>query len=224
MLDAASHRPRPALTVAGDFALSTGRAHELCGPGRQALALALAAASAGPLLWIAPGRQAGQLCGEGIARWIDPARLLFAHPPRDIDLLWCAEEALRSGSLPLVIAELPAPPGLTPVRRLHLACESAAENTGSAPLPTMLLLTPEDGGAAGVESRWHAAPRHSRTASRWLLSRRRARNAPPAQWWLSQPAPRAALRLTPAQASAAPASPPALASPASPPAQSAQPG
>ncbi|SIN80614.1 ImuA family protein [Vannielia litorea] len=186
------HHARHACVVTGEFALATGRVHELCGPSRQALALAVAARLSGPVIWIAPAWQGEALCGAGVGRWIDPARLLMVRAGRPMELLWCMEEALRAGAVPLVVADLEAPPGMVPVRRLHLA---AGTPEGAAPLG--LILTPGEGGAPGVESRWHATPDHGPGLTRWRLSRRRARMAPPAAWHLAQPAARAPLVLTP---------------------------
>ncbi len=141
------------------------------------LALTAARALSGPVMWIRPAWDAGRLNPDGMLRFLDPSRLLLVTPKRPEDVLWTAEEALRSGVLPLVIADLPAPPGLTAVRRLHLAAE-AGGGGGVA-----LLLTPGQGGAPGVESRWALLPRHGvGGAEAWRLERLRARTAPEKSW------------------------------------------
>ncbi|SFC70398.1 hypothetical protein [Tropicimonas isoalkanivorans] len=197
LLSRAPHAGRPALPVAGEMALALGRVHEICGPARQTLALAVAAARPGPVMWIVPAWQAERLNGEGLAARIDPGRVILVTVRQADLLLWSMEEALRSGAVPLVVAELPEPPPLTPVRRLHLAAETGAAEGAVAPLG--LLLTPGDGGAQGVESRWHLAPDHGPSRSRWRLERRRARTAPPAAWDFGQTATEGdgRLRLTP---------------------------
>lgn len=193
-------KPRPALALAPDavsgvaseaapdVALALGRAHEGCGPARRLFAALVAARLSGPVLWILPGHEQEQLNPDGLMGWMDPSRLVLVPCRRQPDILWCMEEALRSGSCPLVVAELPVPPGLTPVRRLHLAAEAGAA-AGVAPLG--LLLTPEQGGAQGIETRWHLAPRPGWATGadgqragrpRWQLSRLRARTAPEAGW------------------------------------------
>jgi protein ImuA len=165
--------------------------HELCGPARTALAALIMGESQGPVLWISPGWLPERLYPPGLAELADPGRILFARARRPEDLLWSMEEALRSGAVPLVLAELPAPPALTPVRRLHLAAETGAEaarHAGRLP-PLGLLLTPDNGGAQGIESRWHmaAAPSGSTLTQRhsaWVLQRLRARMAPEARFHL----------------------------------------
>ena len=174
------HRPPPGLPFMGDLTLATARLHEICGPARRSLALAVAGATEGPVLWIAPGWIPERLNPDGMRGLIAPSRLLFVTPRRAEDLLWSMEEALRSGTLPLVVADLPEPPGLTPVRRLHLAAETGAADGACRPLG--LILTPE-GGAPGVETRWSLAPRHPGTREeRWEMRRLRARTLPEAAW------------------------------------------
>lgn len=140
------------LQVLPPLSLAAGRVHEFCGPARRTLAAMAAKCTTGPIFWIAPSWLKGGLDPCGLRRFFDPGRLILLHPSRPEDLLWAMEESLRSGLVPLVIADLPAPPGLTAVRRLQLAAEEAA--------PPGLLLLPGEGGARGVESRWWMAPQH----------------------------------------------------------------
>lgn len=191
--------------------LARGRVHELCGPSRRTLALLLAghAAGNGPVIWIAPAWRAERLHAPGMAPLLDPARLILVDCARAEDLLWCAEEALRrmaeAGGGAVVVVELPSPPGLTPVRRLHLAAGGRGAgaaaltpvmrgalsagpplHTGRPDGPLGLLLTPGAGGAPGIESRWHMRPCHAAGRAAWRLWRRRARAAPPAAWLLTE--------------------------------------
>lgn len=185
------------LTFLGDLSLARARVHEACGPARHTFALIVTAATRGPVIWIAAARQAAGLHPDGISRFVDPGRLIFAKPKRDGDLLWSMEEALRAGCVSLVVADLPLPPALTPVRRLHLAAETGAAE-GSA-RPTGLILTPGGGGAQGVESRWAMTPDHGPMGRRaWQLDRRRARMAPEATWQVGMNGARFALQTEPA--------------------------
>ncbi|PWK60686.1 ImuA family protein [Roseicyclus mahoneyensis] len=176
-----SHRhDRPGVPLLGRFRLAGARAHEVCGPARRRLALWLAAQTTGPVLWIRPAWHPDRLHMAGVRAEIDPGRLIFVEPDRPEDILWSMEEALRAGVVPLVVADLPDPPGLTPVRRLHLAAEAGLEARGGTALG--LIVTPGDGGAAGVESRWRLDPAHGAEATGWRLARLRGRDAPPGEW------------------------------------------
>ncbi len=167
--------PEVALTPQIGFA--RGRVHELCGPARRRFAVMIAAQTQGPVLWIRPAWTPEKLCADGMAAHLNPGRIVFTDVIRAPDILWCMEEATRSGAAPVVIAEMTEPPGLTPVRRLHLAAET------SKVLP--LLLSTGEGGAQGVESRWHMAPAHEVPQARWTVTRLRARMLPPANWTLT---------------------------------------
>ncbi len=181
-------KPSPALFLMPDtpgMELPLARLHEACGPARHRFALWLAAQIKGPILWIAPDWTRDHLSPDAVARLIDPGRLIFVHAQRPEDVLWCMEETLRSGTVPLAVADLPGPPGLTQVRRMHLAAETGAKE-GAGQIPLGLLLTPEEGGAQGIETRWYLAPDHAETPGHWHLKRLRARAAPPAAWRLMQ--------------------------------------
>lgn len=176
----------PLLAGAAGFDLARGRVHEACGPSRHLLALWLAAQTEGPILWIAPDWCQDQLNPCGIAPLIDPARLLFVSPRRPEDVLWSMEDVLRTGAVALAVADLPGLPGLTPVRRMHLAAETGGKEGDHLPLG--LLLTPGMGGAQGVETRWHLSPDHRGTPGQWQLSRLRARTAPQQSWRVARKA------------------------------------
>ncbi|MEC7764105.1 MAG: hypothetical protein VX874_19545 [Pseudomonadota bacterium] len=177
LLDRRPHRDRPGQTFLDRLELATGRVHEFCGPARHTLATIVAGGMAGPVIWVRPAWEGARLHGPGLARMMDPGRVVFVDAARPVDLLWTLEEALRSGAVPLVVGELPGPPGLTPMRRLQLACEAGA---GHGVVPLGLVLTPE-GIAPGAESRWRMEAAHE-VEEGWHLTRERDRQEPPRRW------------------------------------------
>ena len=189
LLTRAPHQARPALSVMGELSFAQMRVHELCGRARRTLAAwvagAVQAAAPGPVIWVAPAWEKDALFAPGLAGLCASERFVFVHPTRPEDVLWTPEEVLRSGAAPLVVGDLPGLPGLTQVRRLHLAAETGAAASGGRPLG--LLLTPgQAGGAPGVESRWRLDPAHRPEATGWRLTRLRARTAPVRDWQVRQ--------------------------------------
>lgn len=174
------HRPNGGQRFLGALDLARARVHEAHGPARHTLALMLARAMEGPLFWVAPAWVPDRLYPPGLANLgVNPGRITFVHARHATDILWTLEEILRSGAVPLVVGDLPGPPGLTPMRRMQLAAEAGAEASGTPPLG--LILTPE-GGAAGAESRWKMSPAHTPDQTGWQLARERARSDPPGDW------------------------------------------
>lgn len=180
LLSRRPHRPPPSVSLFEGAALPLARVHEICGRARRTLALMVAAKAGAPVLWISPAWGADPINPDGMAQYLEPRDVLFVHPRRGEDVLWCMEETLRAGCVPVVIADLPEPPPLTPVRRLHLAAEAGCGAGQCRPLG--LLLTPGTGGAPGVETRWSLDPAHEASETRWRLARLRARMAPPRDW------------------------------------------
>jgi protein ImuA len=183
-LSSSGSKSRPTQILIEPLSLSRGRVHEFCGPSRHMLAAFVMRETTGLVIWIHPGWQDDRLLPDGLCEMADPGRLVFASARRPEDLFWSMEEALRSGAVAMVVTELTAPPTLTPVRRLNLAAEAGLETARSSGrlAPIGLLLTPGDGGAQGIESRWHLVPHHGASITAWQLSRLRARIEPPKTW------------------------------------------
>ncbi|SFQ99601.1 ImuA family protein [Poseidonocella sedimentorum] len=203
LLDRRPTRDRPVIRLGEEIALARGVVHECCDTGRRSFALWLAGAMEGPVLWIGAAWERARLYPPGMVPFADPGRFLFVDCAKPEDMLWTIEEALRDGAVPLVVADLQGLPNLTQVRRMTLAAEEGASITGRPPLA--LLLTPGEGGARGVESRWSmrpiaqedGGPRYDSAGyadagyrgppcgslacgpdDRWHLTRQRARTAP----------------------------------------------
>lgn len=184
LLSRRPHRPAPQITLGDpEIALRLGRVHELCGSARHTLAVAIAAQLGGSVVWIAPQGATEYLCPETIAGQINPGHILFVTPSKRDMQLWAMEEALRDGHAPVVVADLTAPPAMVAIRRLHLAAEAGCGVGACRPLA--LLLTPGQGGAPGIETRWSLEPAHHKGAGHWTLSRLRARMAPPRDWLMT---------------------------------------
>ncbi len=211
---AASPTPPP-LQLLGPMALARGRLHQATGPARRTLAalVAGAAQAEGPVLWLTPAWLRERLCPQGLLPFADPGKLILASCPHGSDVLWAAEEALRSGAVAAVIAECAEVPDLRQVRRLHrAAAEGLARAQGAgharAPLALALLVDAGETPIVGVESRWRLAPLPPPAAgssprascaghaallpqemlhtspSAWRLDRLRMASEPPAAWLL----------------------------------------
>lgn len=174
----------PPLAPLPPMALARGRAHEVTGPARRLLA-AIAAGAAqteGPVMWLRPGWRREGLCPQGLLPFADPGALVQLACPREADILWSMEEALRAGCVALVVAEVARAPDLRQLRRLHLASTEGGARGKLAPLGLLLAQDHAESRIAGVESRWSLAPWPDGGGYAWELARLHARNAPPARW------------------------------------------
>lgn len=148
------------------FPLRAGRVHEVCGPASTGFAAIAAAVAGAPVLWVQEAWLADMLTPAGLMPFVEPASLLLARTQNQTDTLAVAEEALKDGSLPLVVLEMTRPLNLREGRRLQLAA-----GAGGA---TGLCLIPEGMGSNAAETRWRAAPifdaaRGDSTLMRWEI-------------------------------------------------------
>nr|WP_321456018.1 hypothetical protein [uncultured Cohaesibacter sp.] len=140
------------------FPLKGGRAHEVLGQGAStfaAIACGLGVRAAQrPAMWFVEAWRADCLNPDGLALFCDPKHVLLARVPDQKAMLAAAEEALRSGAVCCVVAEVPHDLSFTAGRRLQLAAEE-----GKA---TGILMIGEGMGNNAAESRWHCTPLFSR--------------------------------------------------------------
>ncbi len=127
--------------------LKNCRAHEVCGPGALPFALAMAARVAGAVMFVDALHERDQIYPFGAGRFVDMARVLSVRGTSQDDILWIAEEALRSGCVPVVIAHITKEISLTAGRRLQLAAE-VGKSLG-------LFIVPEGMGSNAAETRWY---------------------------------------------------------------------
>lgn len=146
------------------FPLRVGRAHEVCGPGALFFAFVSAGISGGSVLWVREGWQGEHINPQGYAAYCDPDKVLLASGKDQTEILAVMEEALRSGAVSFVVAEIGKPLGLIAGRRLQLAAE-AGKTAG-------LCIIPEGMGSNAAETRWHCQPvfdPSDSTLQRWKL-------------------------------------------------------
>ncbi|WP_425439446.1 ImuA family protein [Planktotalea frisia] len=132
------------------FPLRAARVHEVCGPSAASFAAVCASTAQGTVLWIREHWRPEGLNPLGLSPFFDPAKLLIAQVKDQTEGLAVAEEALRDGSVPLVVLEISQPIGLIQGRRLQLSAKTG-KSTG-------LCLIPDGMGSNAAESRWRAAP------------------------------------------------------------------
>lgn len=169
--------------------MACGAVHEVlaadagAASGFAALLAGRASARSGgrPVLWLSPAR-AAKPYPPGLAAFGLPAAVLIVVQAEAENLLWAAEEALRS-TAPAAVIVLGAAPGLAAWRRLQLAAE-----TGGG-LGLLLGPEPKELQPSAAHTRWRVAaapavdtPRHALAPPRWRLDLLRARGGRPASW------------------------------------------
>ena len=115
------------------------------------------------ILWISERRsgEGGSLYGPGLNDvGLDPSSVLLVETQSSSDVLWAAEEGLRSKAIGAVVAEISSSAralDLTASRRLALRSERSG-------VPAYLLATGEGLGATAARTRWRVTGAPSRLA------------------------------------------------------------
>ncbi|MBU2983313.1 hypothetical protein KO498_16020 [Lentibacter algarum] len=151
------------------FPLKPCRYHEVTGAGSYSFAAICCGLVSSRVLWFAEGWVPEVLNPNGLQAYCDPHQLLVGKCGNAADVLAATEEALRSGAVPLVVAELTKPLTLTSGRRLQLAAEAGAS--------TGLMIVQEGMGSNATQTRWRVSPRYSADVStlmQWELIKNKA--------------------------------------------------
>lgn len=176
--------------------LALAAVHEVQGPSAAGFALHLLRAGVneeGRILWCVPEGRRDHLYGPGLwQRGIDPRRLAVAVCRDRDEMLWTVEEALKSGAVAAVVAQMekdrfragrPAgkPVDLTASRRLQLAAEAGGG------LGLILTETGDTLSPSAAATRWRVEPAplaEARDLACWdiALLRVRGGSAPDRNW------------------------------------------
>jgi protein ImuA len=116
------------------------------------------------VIWFVEGWMHEVVNPIGLQAHCDPHQVLVGKCSNPTDVLAASEEALRSGVVSLVIAELTKPLSLVAGRRLQLAAE-AGGSTG-------LMIVRDGMGSNATQTRWHVSPIFAlddSTQMRWSL-------------------------------------------------------
>jgi protein ImuA len=156
-LDLQSMRGAGALSLAQNVlalgervVLRKGRIHEVIGSGADIFAAIAAAEQGQSILWIGLYRDIASLCPTGLQAYLNVPDLILVEAVSRGELLWAADQALRSPGGDCVILEMPDTLSLKESRRLQLAAE---EGGGLG-----LILLRGGVNTSAAQTRWECAP------------------------------------------------------------------
>ena len=172
-LETIQFRKREDLVVAGPVRLSKERIHEVTGEAADLFAVAAAARTSGPIVWIGLARDVGNLAPTSLQSFLDPARIILAICVSRKEILWSAEQALRSPTAACVVAELGDGPDLRESRRLQIAAEEGRS------IGLVLISGPTSSSAA--ETRW-LCETSSEADFAWVWTLIKNRKGKPGAW------------------------------------------
>ena len=179
------------IEFAPNIYLKIGKIHEICGPAKIRIATLVSAKTKGLIVWIRPNWENSTINTDGISDWFSPNQLLLINAKSKNDLLFATEEVLRSGISEVTITELPVIPSALQMRRIRLAINSGIK-LNNTKKPLSLILSPNEGGATNIESRWYASTlacwhslaneENSALEQKWYIKRLFSKTDPIKEW------------------------------------------
>lgn len=140
--------PKPQSKSSPKMSLMRGRVHEILGPGADGFVLAVLRATTGAIFWTGREGRIASLCPLAMPAFFDPGRLITTSCISRKEVLWSAEQALRSRGADVVVIELNQGPDLKESRRLQLASE-AGRTLG-------LIIIGRGAQSSAAQTRWFA--------------------------------------------------------------------
>ena len=138
------------IRLTDELSLQRGRVHEIMGRANDSFAVMIATKLTGPIVWIGRRRDVGTITPTALKSFIDPTRIVLTEGMNRKELLWAAEQVLRSKGAALTIIQLSLGPDLKESRRLQLAAE---QGRGLG-----LILIEKRAQSSAAQTRWICEP------------------------------------------------------------------
>ena len=166
-------RKREDLVRGGTGAPVEGTGPRSDGRSRRRVRSRDGARTSGPIIWTGLARSVCSLAPTALQSFLDPARIILAMCVSRTEILWAAEQALRSPASACVVAELGDGPDLRESRRLQIA----AEEGGSIGL----VLIGGRASSSAAETRWRCEA-SSEADLAWVWTLIKNRKGKPGAW------------------------------------------
>ena len=161
--------PATAIPIFPGVSIARSRVHEVTGRAADGFVLSVIGSAqntkeAGNIIWTGRQGRIASLCPLAMTRFFDPARLITCGCISRKEILWSAEQALRSKGAGIVVIELTRGPNLRESRRFQLAAEAGG---------TLGLILIERGAqSSAAQTRWLCEPDNGMW--RWELMKNKA--------------------------------------------------
>jgi len=109
-----------------ELSLQRGRVHEITGTANDSFAVVMAAKLNGPIVWIGRGRDVATLMPTALKSFIEPTRVVLTEGSNRKEVLWAAEQVLRSKGAALTIIQLSWRGGTDETHNVHMVSATAA--------------------------------------------------------------------------------------------------
>ena len=152
------------------------RVHEVTGLSADSFAAAVIFETVGPVVWIGRSRDVYSVYPPAISTFFDPKRLITTECLSRKEVLWAAEQALRSKGSDGVIVQLRQGPNLKASRRLQLAAELGCT--------LGLILIDKCAQSSAAQTRWRCDPVSSKSAkdNGWVWAMTKNKGGKTGRW------------------------------------------